>query len=699
MNIKYIIPLLIIFLATSLFTSAQNTEPIRYCGNPAVYEKLFKDNPKMKAEFEVNEQHLKAQDDVDSRNGYARMRSVSSAPTYIIPIVFHIIHDYGTENISDAQILDEVNILNRDYRKLNADTAAVDSVFKSIIADTKIEFRLAQLDPNGKCTNGIDRIASLQTYVGDDGSKLNPWPRANYLNVWVVKTIANGAAGYAYLPSNFLNPSIDGVLILSSYIGSIGTGSVVTSRALTHEIGHVLNMEHPWGNTNQPGVACGDDAVSDTPITKGWTHCATASTAKICNPSIEENYQNYMDYSYCSRMFTLGQATRMTNALTSSTAQRNHLWSAANLSATGVLNTPVVCAPIADFMPNTTVMLCAGSTYQFSYLNNGGQATGWSWQFPGGTPATSTDSFPVIQYNTPGTYSVSLTETNSSGSTSATRNSYVIVSSTTTEYTGTSYSEGFENASTFNSDWILLSPQGNPWALNNSAHTSGLTSLKLNNLTNTLGQKESAVSPSIDLTKIPSATLTFELAFAQQATTNTDYLRIYFSNDCGKTWLLRYNKSGSSLATTAAVTSSFVPTSTQWRTETVGISPYQLWSDMRFKIEMTNGGGNNIYIDDINIWSSYTGILEQTAGVNNLLLFPNPSEESTTLAFGLETPQHVVIGIYDVVGRHVMNVCDENLNAGDHSFHINTSGNLQPGIYFTTILVNNQLISRKLVVK
>lgn len=111
------------------------------------------------------------------------------------------------------------------------------------------------------------------------------------------------AQRHTYYPGASSN--VDGVLCLSSYIGSIGTSSVGRSRVMTHEIGHSLNLSHVWGDTNEPGVACGDDNVSDTPETKGWTSCTL--NGSVCNPPIVENVQNYMEYSYCDVMFTEGQ--------------------------------------------------------------------------------------------------------------------------------------------------------------------------------------------------------------------------------------------------------------------------------------------------------------------------------------------------------------------------------------------------------
>ncbi len=257
------------------------------CGTDLMMQKLYQEHPEM----------LQAQIDYDNQITQAvnEKKNQKSATTtvYIIPVVFHVIHTYGTENISDAQIQDQVNILNRDFRKLNADTSGILAPFQGISSDTRIEFRLPKLDPNGNCTNGIDRIYSHKTTGADDESKLNPWPRNKYLNVWVVRTMSSvGTAGYAYYPSataGFLSP-FDGIIILHNYIGSIGTGSPGTSRALTHEVGHWLNLAHTWGSTNNPNVACGDDLVNDTPVTKGHDNCNTRADFFCDNQTMSAVY-------------------------------------------------------------------------------------------------------------------------------------------------------------------------------------------------------------------------------------------------------------------------------------------------------------------------------------------------------------------------------------------------------------------------
>jgi len=213
-----------------------------------------------------------------------------------VPIVFHIVHLGGSENISNAQILNQVDLLNQDFRALNADLSDVIPAFQDLIGDVEIQFELPTLDPDGNCTNGIDRIRTPETLVGDDGSKLNPWPRDKYLNVWVVKQMRDGVAGYAYYPNAWEGPIgriRDGIIILNDYIGEIETGTAFRSTALSHEIGHYLNLAHVWGNNN--GVEegppaplyhmvpdCGDDSVDDTPVTRGWNTCRPVAEWDDC---------------------------------------------------------------------------------------------------------------------------------------------------------------------------------------------------------------------------------------------------------------------------------------------------------------------------------------------------------------------------------------------------------------------------------
>ena len=137
---------------------------------------------------------------------------------YVIPVVFHIIHNNGQENISDAQVFDAVRILNEDFNRLNPDRVNVRQEFQSIIADVGIQFRLATKDPEGVCTNGITRTVSELTNDGTEEMKaLINWPRNKYLNVWV----AASADGAAASPSAFFSS-------LLSAVGSVGSSSLST---------------------------------------------------------------------------------------------------------------------------------------------------------------------------------------------------------------------------------------------------------------------------------------------------------------------------------------------------------------------------------------------------------------------------------------------------------------------------------------
>lgn len=674
---------------------AQNSN--NYCHTDEMVRRSLEANPKLKKEYLEEQARLENIDQQAYPSGYSE-RNGEMLPVYIIPVVFHILHENGPENISDAQIIDQMRILNEDYRKTNSDISMVVSSFTSVAADCEIEFRLAKKDPNGNCTNGIDRIFSSLTNSADDGSKLNPWPRSKYLNVWVVKTIGTaGVAGYAYLPGT-TSSTTDGILILSTYIGSVGTGSTTRSRALTHEIGHFLNLQHTWGNTNDPGVACGNDGVTDTPVTKGHTSCQL--TDATCTAGVVENVQNFMEYSYCSKMFTAGQKTRMRSALTSTVGQRSSLWTSTNLTATGVSTPNVLCS--ADFITdNSYNIVCQGDSLKFTDVSWNGNPTSWSWTFPGGTPSTSTDSTPVIQYNTPGIYNASLTVSNASGSASVTKTSYITVNPNTASFSGSIYQEGFETTTIPSSTWLVRnqSPGGNTWVRTSTAAATGSNSIMISNLSTAATYVDELIGPSVDMTVIAgsSPVMTFKTAHAQRASTNTDRLLVYVSTDCGVTWTLRKSLTGANLISGGIVTGTFVPTAAQWMNQTANLGFYANQANLYFMFRFISDGGNNIYVDDINI-SGTTGIDNEEQG-SGFTIYPNPIDENTVVDFSLAAKKHVDIKVLDVLGKEVTTVYNGNLAEGDHRFAIGEESKLSSGVYFVKIILDDKSFTKKMIVK
>ncbi len=230
-----------------------------------------------------------------------------------IPVVVHIIYSNEQENISMEQVQSQIDVLNEDFRRTNADQT--NEWLQA--ADTEIEFYLAQVDPSGNLTNGVTRKFSTRTSWGTaDAMKMSsqggvdPWNTAEYLNMWVCN-IGGGILGYAQFPGG--NAATDGVVMGPQYFGSSdkGTGFYLEApfdkgRTTTHEIGHFLNLRHIWGDGG-----CGvDDFVEDTPESDA-SNFGCASSHESCGSL--DMVQNYMDYSddACMNLYTLGQKNRM----------------------------------------------------------------------------------------------------------------------------------------------------------------------------------------------------------------------------------------------------------------------------------------------------------------------------------------------------------------------------------------------------
>ena len=240
-------------------------------------------------------------------------KSSGSQPLIRIPVVVHILYNTADQNISDAQIFSQLNALNRDFRRLNADTVNTPERFHSLAADVQIEFVLATVDPSGRATKGIVRRYTSQTvFKADDKIKFNSmggsdaWDTKTYLNIWVGNF--QSVIGYSTVPGS--SADIDGIVIASQAFGITNTSSPYNlGRTAVHEAGHWLGLKHIWGDQ-----FCGDDGVDDTPQQGNFTPGCPATFRTSCNNGIlGDMYMNYMDYTNdaCVNLFTSGQKERM----------------------------------------------------------------------------------------------------------------------------------------------------------------------------------------------------------------------------------------------------------------------------------------------------------------------------------------------------------------------------------------------------
>ncbi len=247
------------------------------CYADEVHAQLRQLNPEVaKYEEQLRQEIAQKINQIDLRR-FAK--TTADDEVYHVPVVFHIIHDYGNEFIPDDTIFNELVRINKMFNRENVDTVDVIPQFRGnvkvpvtqdsfilvpYIGKANIRFHLATKDPSGQPTRGITRRRSYLARNADDQSKLDQWPPDSYLNIWVVNGFSStsNAAAYALKPSGAASfPYYDGVISRYDYVHRDNT--------ISHEIGHVFNLDHPWGATNNPGVACGDDEVDDTPPTEG----------------------------------------------------------------------------------------------------------------------------------------------------------------------------------------------------------------------------------------------------------------------------------------------------------------------------------------------------------------------------------------------------------------------------------------------
>jgi len=291
--------------------------PRRECATMDVLAAQMREDPGLAQRLETIEAHTRS---------FQRLRANSkpgagTAAAVTIPVVVHVVYNTAAQNISDAQVQSQIDVLNEDFNKLNSDASKVPALFSGAVASTGVRFVLAQRDPTGKATTGIVRTQTkIASWSSNDAVKSDKrggddaWDATQYLNIWACN-LGQGLLGYAQFPGG--KASTDGVVILYSAFGSRAkfpggnyTSTYDLGRTTTHEVGHWLNLRHIWGD-----ASCGNDYVADTPTQQTANYGCPSFPHVTCSNQGDMS-MNYMDYTddACMYMFSSGQSARM-NAL------------------------------------------------------------------------------------------------------------------------------------------------------------------------------------------------------------------------------------------------------------------------------------------------------------------------------------------------------------------------------------------------
>ncbi|HYH15707.1 MAG TPA: zinc metalloprotease [Flavisolibacter sp.] len=279
------------------------TLPTQRCASQEVLEEQLAKNPtfrQRRADIELHTQKV-----LKNKSQYRLLAD----GTVEIPVVVHVIYRTATENISDAQIQSQIDVLNEDFNMGNKDSVKVPSHFAGLNSNIGVRFVLKQTIRKSSTKRSWSTNDDMKFASSGGSNAVDP---ANNLNLWVVnKMSAYGQSilGYAQFPGGPL--ASDGVVIGYNYFGRVGAVSSPYNlgRTATHEVGHWLNLNHIWGD-----ATCGNDNVADTPphnTSNGG--CPAVDHRSTCAGTPLEMWMNYMDYTYdqCMYMFTHGQRDRM----------------------------------------------------------------------------------------------------------------------------------------------------------------------------------------------------------------------------------------------------------------------------------------------------------------------------------------------------------------------------------------------------
>jgi hypothetical protein len=656
----------------------------------------------------------------------------TQAGPYIIPVVVHVIHNgesvgNGT-NISDAQILSQIDVLNKDYQRKNADASNTPTTpidFQAVAGSMDIQFVLAKQDPNGLPTNGIRRVKGSKSgwTLSDETTfkALSYWPAENYLNIWVIN-FSDNFIGFAQLPlkngtnldgldNSSTERLTDGVVVHYETFGSsfngFGSFNLLSQynhgRTATHEIGHFFGLRHTWGDAN-----CGTDYVGDTPQQQtSTTGCPTHPATTSCNGNnIVKMFQNYMDYSNdgCMNLFTQGQIQRMDIVINNSPRRASLLTSIGATTPVGPPITdlslerlktpgPVICSltptPIVTLVNKGTTVI---SSLQIEMTLNNGLAVNKSFTALQFLPYEEMEFTLSKLELTTGVNTLSFNIINPNGQTDDNiSNNLLTVNEVVNQSTNVIPLR--ENFDSDFSDWTIVSPGNNlNWQ---SAKIKDNTSLAYRSFTNTnKGQEAWLVSPVLDFSLAPQASVLFDVSYATRPT-GIERLQIFSSTDCGLTYSeTQYDRIGTEFSSGPSSISWQPSLESDWQRDFVDLSDLAGKENVRLAFVITNENGNNMYLDNLEFYTSNNSNPPEVS--SPYYVYASSSRlDAYNITFNLESRSDVQVYIYDLLGQKV---AEQFLpNTLNQTYPIEFANEVS-GIYIIRLKMGNELSSTKIFV-
>lgn len=646
---KALLLFLTAFLAFSGTTFAQ-----RQCGTMDVLQQQIQEDPMLLDRMEQIEQFTEQ---------YVDAAGVHERTVYTIPVVVHVVYNsaVAAENISEAQVLSQINVMNLDFRALNSEFSSVPALFAPVAADAEINFCMAQRTPAGAATNGIERKASTKTSWGTNDSVkkvsqggLDPWDATKYLNLWVCN-IGGGILGYAQFPGG--STATDGVVIDYRYYGTMGTATAPYNlgRTATHEVGHWLNLRHIWGD-----ATCGSDLVNDTPTHNTSNYgCPSYPHYSTCTGTPVEMTMNYMDYTDdpCMYMFTAGQKARMQAVL------------AAGGARSGLASSLGCQPPSGGTTCGTPTGLNATSVTATTATVNWGSVTGAStytlqWKASSASTWTTVSGLTGLSYNLSGLTASTAYSYQVQAVCSGTAGTYSTAATFTTSASG---GGGGSCTETYESNNTRTTAKACPVNVAFTSQISTSTDLDWYVFGNTSTTK----NIKIELTTLP-ADYDLKLYYGStlkktsQNTGTTSETIIYNTTTVASTYYAYVYGYGGAYSNTQCYTLKVSLSSSAWRTDGT-----------------TDGEVTEIEVPAIFVDKGF-------------VMFPNPANDDLTIDVFAEADAKASVNILDVNGKTVMTQ-SQNISKAENRMQFDIS-NLANGVYFVQLRNGDRTTTQRLVV-